>query len=201
MIKVDGHDCWHELLNNKKDSVLNSIRVLRANLAITDSICVEVSWLNLSLANKLFDEYLDDFPNIQYALFYRSPKEHLNPNYALNDDIEVFNNWMQKKHPIKTDFMDLRIHNQKYMNQEHIESCIDHLKNNIFWSRNSNYPKYFQTDDSNPNGYYKFFKVISEYKNDGWDIGKYHKIIEDNAIDYPNIIDTIKKELKQQEYD
>ena len=198
MIKVDGHDCMHELLNNKKNSVLNTIRVLRANLAITDSICVEVSWLNLSLATRLFDEYLDEFPNIQYALFYRSPKEYLNPNYALENDINGFNNWMNSEHPIKTDFIDLRIHKQKHMIQKHVELSIGHLKNNIFWSRNSNYTKYFQADDNSPSTYYKFFKVISEYKKDGWSIEKYHNIIKQNAVDYPEINKTIQKELQRQ---
>lgn len=197
MIKVDGHDCYHELLNNKKDSVLNTIRVLRANLAITDSICVEVSWLNLFLATRLFDEYLDEFPNIQYALFYRSPKEYLNPNYALESDINGFNDWMNSEHPIKTDFVDLRIHKQKYMIPEHIELSIGHLTNNIFWSKNSNYPKYFsKVEDESLSTYYKFFKVISEYKADGWSIEKYHNIIKQNAVDYPEIKSKLERLYK-----
>lgn len=201
MIKVDGHDCWHELLNNKRGSALNTIRMLRAGLSKTDSICVEVSWLNISLVSRLFDEYLDEFPNILYALYYRSPKEHLNPNYALENDINYFNEWMNKKHPIKTDFLDLRIHKQKHMSQKHVELCIDHLKNNIFWSKNSNYPDYFEVGNNQSSTYYKFYKIISEYKIDGWSIEKYHNIIKENTVEYPNIVETIRKELRRAEFD
>lgn len=196
MIKVDGHNCLHELLNNKSGSALNTIRVLRAGLSITNSICIEVSWLNISFCTEILNEYLPEFPNISYAIFYRSHIDYLDPGYASEKDINNFNKWMVEKHPIKTDFMNLRV-DKKIMITDHVNSSIEHLKNNIFWSRNDYYPEYFETDDDFPNTYYRFFKVIDSNKLNGWDIQKYHNIITENTVNYPEIYKTIKKELQR----
>lgn len=193
MIKVDGHDCWHELLNNKRGSVLNSIRMLRAGLAKTNSICVEVSWLNLQLCTKILEEYLPEFPNIEYAIFYRSHKDYLDPDYGLKPDIDNFNNWMTSDHPIRSDFLDLRIMKAKHMQSDLLDKAINHIEN-LHWSINDCVDLYFDVNDELPSTYYKFYKVLSEYRP-YYKIESYHNMIRNNLIEYPPIHKTIKQEI------
>ena len=89
MSRVDGHACWHAWLNGNK-LLYSSIVELEHNLWYTDSIAVEVSSLNLTEAIIVLDKYLPQFPNIEYALYYRTPKPYLHPNEAHQADIDKF---------------------------------------------------------------------------------------------------------------
>jgi len=195
MIKVDGHDCWHELLNNKRGSALNTIRMLRAGLSKTDSICVEVSWLNLLLSTRILDDYLPEFPNIKYAIFYRSHKDYLDPNYGLEEDINNFNSWMNSKHPIKIDFLDLRIVKAKHMQEDLIDNAIAHVIN-LHWTINDCLDLYFDVNEKNPTTYYKMYKVLSEYRPK-YSIESFHNSIRNNLVEYASLIDTISKEINE----
>lgn len=183
MIKVDGHDCWHEILNNKKGSVLNTVKILNHNLKQTNSICVEVSWLNLHQASTVLGQYLPKYPNIKYALFYKSPIEYLNPNYGLDKEIVKFNKWIRSHKSIKTDFLNLSDISQQKMNPTQVQESMIYLSK-LFWHVNSN--EYFDTDDKNPNGYYRWYKVLKQHKPN-LAVRDYHKIIKNNMVKYPVI--------------
>ena len=197
MIKVDGHDCIHELLNNRPGSALDTIRLLHARLKRTDSICVEISFMNLEVVkNGLLDEVYADFPNIEYCLLYRTPKAYLDPNYGLNSGILSFNTWRHNlDHKIQTKFVDLdHIQEARTMTKEHWQQAYDHI-GNLFWSRNSNEPLYFNYNPAEPNIYHRFYQVLLKYNPD-FRVEEYHDRIRSRLQDYPQIVDTVKQEIQ-----
>lgn len=193
MIKVDGHACWHELLNNKKGGELenpiefrndiNRIEILHESLAYTDSICVEVTCLNLIQAGNLLPNYLSEFPNIKYALFYRTPKEYLNPNYALIKHTDKFNEFMNDQLSINVDFVNLSSISHTKISPDHIDQIIDHLKD-LYWGKGglTDYPdefKYTSTDQSNI--YYSWWKMINDNRS-SYSLEDYHNMIRSNIL-------------------
>lgn len=201
MIKVDGHDCIHELLNNKSDSALDTIRVLRARLKHTDSVCVEITFMNLEVVkNGLLDELYTDYPNIKYALLYRTPKQYLDPNYGLNSGILSFNEWKENlDHPIKTQFVNLsNIMEAKTMTRETWQAAYNHIAN-LFWPINNNMPLYFEYNEHEPNIYHRFYQVLKKYNPD-FTVEEYHDRISKNLKEYPQIIETVKNEINSWDF-
>ena len=183
MIKVDGHDCWHEILNNKRGSILNTVRILNYNLKQTNSICVEVSWLNLYHATSIVQKYLPTYPNIKYVLFYKSPIEYLNPNYGLEKEIDKFNTWIKSHKTVKTEFLNLSNISPQKMNHTQVHQSMIYLSK-LFWHVNTN--EYFDTNDKNPNGYYTWYKVLKQ-PTPNFSVRDYNKIIKNNMVKYPEI--------------
>ena len=194
MIKVDGHACWHELLNNKKGGELkhpiefrndiNKIEILHESLAYTDSICVEVTCLNLLQAGNLLEDYLSEFPNIKYALFYRTPKEYLNPNYALIKHMDEFNEFMNDQLNINVDFVNLSSISHTSIPSNHVDQIINHLEG-LYWTLTgiTDYPdeyKYTGTDQSNI--YYSWWKMISDNRS-SYSLEDYHNMIRSNILE------------------
>lgn len=191
MIKVDGHACWHELLNNKKGGELkhsiefrediNKVDTLHESLAYTDSICIEVSCLNLLQAKNLLSDYLSEFPNIKYALFYRTPKEYLNPNYALMPDIKHFNEFMNDQLSINVDFVNLSSISHTSIPSNHVDQIINHLKD-LYWQKSglTDYPdEYKYTSIAKNNRYYRWWKIINDSRS-SYLLEDYHNMITSN---------------------
>lgn len=196
MIKYDGHECIHELLNNKKGSVLDTIRVKNCQLKLTDSICFEASFINLAfLAAGFVDEVYADHPNIKHIMVYRTKKDYLDPGFAIQRTIDSFNEWKDKisSLPIKVELHDMCVSKQKYMSKLQWKLAHDHIQN-LYWSIDGNDELYFVTDDLAPNCYYKMYKVLNEYNQD-YTIQTFHTMIEKQLVEYPKIKDTINTEL------
>lgn len=194
MIKYDGHDCWHELLNNKKQSALDLIRVQRRRLSLTDEICVEVSFLNIGLITNGFFDIEKDFPNIKYAMLYRTRKNFLDPKYSRIQDIQKFEKWknhIHKEYNIKIDFIDLDFSKEQSMDMDTWRKSYEYISN-LYWVDNGN--DYFSTDPSFPTTYYKWFEILSFY-NPSFTIEQYHNMIKKNLREYPDIYPCLENEI------
>jgi hypothetical protein len=177
MIRVDGHACWHALLNGNK-LLYSSIVELEHNLGYTDSIAVEVSSLNLTEAIIVLDKYLPQFPNIKYALYYRTPKPYLDPNYAHQDDINKFNEWVDShEYPVRVDLHNLSSIKHRCMPETHIDSAIHHLEG-LYWIKDGmNYVENERyTGTKLPNYYYRWWRMINTNRN-SYSLEQYHNMI------------------------
>lgn len=194
MIKVDGHACWHELLNNKKGGKLehpiefrndiNRTDILHESLAYTDSICAEVTCLNLLQAGDILADYLSEFPNIKYALFYRTPKEYLNPNYAPIKYMDKFNEFMNDQLSINVDFVNLSSISHTSIPSNHVDQIINHLEG-LYWTPGgiTDYPdesKYTNTAQSNI--YYSWWKMINDNRS-SYSLEDYHNMIRSSILE------------------
>lgn len=180
MIRVDGHACWHELLNGNK-LLYSSIDELEHNLGYTDSIAVEVSSLNLTEAIIILDNYLPQFPNIKYALYYRTPKPYLDPNYAHQDDIDIFKQWVDShKYPVRVDLHNLSSIEHHSMPDAHIDSAIRHLEG-LYWIKDGmNYgPDESYTGTKHPNYYYRWWQMLNTNRS-SYSLEQYHNMILNN---------------------
>lgn len=196
MIRYDGHECIHEFLNNKKGSALETVRVMNSRLSLADSVCFEASFLNLQVLPYGFIEELHkDHPNIQHVLVYRSRKEYLNPDYASIDVIERFNEWKTTitDLPIEVEFVDMHVQKESTMPRIAWSLAFHHIRK-LFWVRDGEEHLYFETNDDSPNFYYKLFKVLHSY-NKLYRVDEFHDMITKELVDYPSVIETLKKEL------
>jgi len=196
MIRYDGHECIHELLNNKKGSALETVRVVNSRLRLADSVCFEASFLNLQVLSSGFIQELHrDHPNIKHVLVYRSRKEYLNPNYSSLHTIRLFNEWKQNimDLPIEVEFVDMHVEKQSTMSRIAWSLAFHHIRN-LFWCRNGEEHLYFETNDDSPSFYYKLFKVLHSY-NKLYRVDEFHDMLTKELVDYPKIQDTVIREL------
>lgn len=174
MLRVDGHDCWHELLNNDPTTNLHTQDALRLRLVDAEAICTEISWLNINEAGDILKEYLPEFPNIKRAVFYRSPVPYLNPQYSNSIDLVDFNIFQHSNHKIDVEFQDLDklVEQQLEMPKLHVDQSLNHLES-LYWIKEDE-EFYFKVKKEET--YYKWYQIIHLNKPE-YSLDDYHSMI------------------------
>ena len=182
MLRVDGHDCWHELLNNDPTTNLHLQDALRIRLENAEAICTEISWLNINEAGDILKEYLPEFPNIKRAVFYRSPVPYLNPQYSNSIDLVDFNIFQHSYHKIDVEFQDLDklVEQQLEMPKLHVDQSLNHLES-LYWIKEDE-EFYFNVEKEET--YYKWYQIIHLNKPE-YSLDDYHSMIRSKLNVYP----------------
>jgi len=171
MIRVDGHDCWHELINNNPENNNDSVDMLRFRLQQTEGICTEISWLSLPEAENIL-AYTREFPNIKRAVFYKTNIDYLDPEYCLQEDLDFFCEYQSNSFDIYVEFQDLNPLNHKPIKQDHLELCLAKL-NSLYWVEKDR--EFYMETNSNAT-MYKWYNMI-KLNYPEYSLEQYHNMI------------------------
>lgn len=212
--RYDGHLCIHELLhriNDGKsyDETENTVSFLRKNLELLNeaesllqdvdlenhnTVDVYVSFLNIHEVPGHIKHLIEEYPNLKYIRFCYTDVEYLKPEYATQNIIDNFLNFLKDKHQSYPNYIFITDPVLRELKKTETMSDQDFLKiiiklGNLYWTQS-----WFQgvdfdvSEDEYPiieeqlgDIFCSFyFKALQEYKPEilTWDI--YKEILRSN---------------------
>jgi hypothetical protein len=180
MTDCSGHDCWHELFNNKCGDPYHLIHNLQERLKNTDTVRVEVNMFNMSMIVVLIPHLEIEYPNIKTAIIYRTKHKFLDPDYGIRQKRSAFNNWIeninyQSKIDVKFENLEISKCEKSELPVEYHKKLLDRVGNFYWRYEPNNMQRYLDTAPNNP--YFEMYQTINNHIKH-FKISDFHEMIK-----------------------